>query len=535
MKQKFTVYLCLLIAIFSSCKKESLIDNQVNASAEAVKKTLDLTDGTNITFENGRMKFASQAAFQQLMTQAVADTLTPVIKHTITSLPNYNFYSYADKAYANNLDATNAIKEGKYTTLGTRPTRGEVWLEQDSLIEDQLFSQVVNSTGELEVENTVYKITPNGTFAVQASSLAALNGMLDANGMLQAQYANSLTPVDSENGFYKVNGNTYLYDTYGKVRGITSVNSTVPTEGSNPRPGGRPDRGNGFPTSPNTVINTVPYKNMDITPFNSKYTIAGKFLQSIFGDAKYKYFAGTPDRRLKVNFYSRNWLVYASTGVRAVIQKKTSLGLFSVWGPVENKDEMRLGWTPLVLKLDIPAVTMPNTTPPKDPLDVAGKMLKSHIKIKLGDQEYTGIQVSDVIDVDNAFPFLPSNWRTQINDLTFDVNAFIKEQADNQVDAFFKTIKSKIGYTSPSNKIAFVKNDRLMIDKDEQTHTASQGNGVMSRTFDFNTAIVGFSTKGDNTTYIFKPAKTIEVISGSCYAIGKLNGEWLGIAVVKQP
>lgn len=53
---------------------------------------------------------------------------------------------------------------------------------------------------------------------------------------------------------------------------------------------------------------------------------------------------------------------------------------------------------------------------------------------------------------------------------------------------------------------------------------------VMNQTFDFETAIIGVK----NGSFTFKPAKRLKLISGEVTALGKLNGEWVGISVVKK-
>jgi hypothetical protein len=220
-----------------------------------------------------------------------------------------------------------------------------------------------------------------------------LNSMLNIDGILMHQYATNLIEIDSDNGLYKVTDDIYLMDTYGCIRTGTISGGNV-NQINNIRKGTQ-----NIAESPTSAA----YSNMDVYPFGTKYTIVGKFLEGVFGDAHYKYFSNVPDRRLKVNFYNRNWLVYSSLTVRAVIQKKNFLG---IWGPVDNMDEMRLGWTPIVIKLDIPRATVPNTIPSPDLNSLVGKLLKDKIKIKLGDSEYLTLKASSVYDAHSAFPFL---------------------------------------------------------------------------------------------------------------------------------
>lgn len=508
------------LLFFASCKKELPKPSTSNLNALSSNKA-SLASYPGLTVQDGRLTFTDLQSFNNLMNRAFADSSLDEIRGNIAgSFGGSSFVSYASRGSAG------TVINGS-TPPPSRPQPFAADLEQDTLIEDTYFAEVLNVNAEIQVENVIYKVTPNGTFAVAPDHINQLNSMLDANGMLSPTAQNSMTFLDE--GLYRIDDFISFFDTYGLIRRKIQM---ISYRGAQPN-GGRPPCMNCGVPPPPSPINTAPFGNVNSYPFNSKYTAAGKLLQDVFGDPHYKYFSGSAFR-LKVNFYSRNWLIFASVGVRAVIQKKTTFIGLNIWDPVSNKDEMRLGWTPIVMKLDLPAFTMPNTTAPQDPFTVAGKISKNAVKLVLGDSEFLGLKVEDVLDANYAFPFLTGDEINKLNSFTlFDVNAFIKNQSSNEIDNLIKKVKTKLNYTAPTNKIAFIKDVQTIVEGDVMVHNSNQGNGVMSKTFNFNTAIVGF-TFGANSTYIFKPAKTIEVVKGSVYALGKMNGEWIGMAVTKQ-
>lgn len=331
MKKRLSILSLCMFALICSCKKENSLQNSSSPTDPAFQKLstarLSSMSISDISVQDGRLTFATTDAFQNLMQEALNDTTNAVIKNTVNAIAHPNFVSYSDwvstVANSNNLNARSAAGRP------VRPGNGTPEMDQDSLIDDPLFNQVVNASGEIQVENTVYKITPNGTFATVPSAVAQLNAMLDAGGMLLPQFRSSLQTVDQDAGNYKVNDDIYLTDTYGVIRtnrtlsGITYNSTGAAVVVNSARPCYPQVPGSCNVPTPTPVNSNDPFSSMDIYPFESKKGFWGALLENIFGDPHYNYYRNSSDRRLKVNFSSKNWLVYASLGVRAVIQKKT--------------------------------------------------------------------------------------------------------------------------------------------------------------------------------------------------------------------
>lgn len=130
-------------------------------------------------------------------------------------------------------------------------------------------------------------------------------------------------------------------------------------------------------------------------------------MSKLFGDPRTKQFTSDGDRRLKVNFYARNWIVFASVSVRAVVQKKRSAVLFKYWDKTSDFQELRVGWKPMEFDLNLPDFQIAGDPVPQDPFNVAGKMLAKSVNVRLGDADFLTFRTSDVLGDTNVFGVFP--------------------------------------------------------------------------------------------------------------------------------
>lgn len=87
------------------------------------------------------------------------------------------------------------------------------------------------------------------------------------------------------------------------------------------------------------------------------HTVAGKWIQSLFGRNKAFEVSFKDNRRLKTKLYYYNYLGYASIGAKTKFQKKNVVG----WSG-KNADHLYLIWNNMVLKSKLPfAVEYPHT------------------------------------------------------------------------------------------------------------------------------------------------------------------------------
>ena len=106
---------------------------------------------------------------------------------------------------------------------------------------------------------------------------------------------------------YQVKDDIYLYDSFNYKEPDEIGSSTQIIEISDPSAS---SNGSGFPYG-----DIVTYK------FDAK-TFVGKIIQSLFGRSRAHNREFTSSRRIRVNFYSVNYIVYSAIGINVKYQKK---------------------------------------------------------------------------------------------------------------------------------------------------------------------------------------------------------------------
>lgn len=532
-KTKFLSLILILLVLFgSSCKKENGIRNQLATEEVSIK--------------NGHLTF-SKNAFTNLMHESHQKKSTDVITKLISNLDGHqDFISLKQEAInihntgkLSGISLKNALR---MTLVGPQPQLPpggdpgtpadpplEPILELAELVPDPYFASVLNPEGEVEVDNTLYKVTEYGTFLIANEDKAELEGLvtnldngLDLSGDL----------VSEGEDFFSLRNHKKIFfiDTYHKMHDFGNTSSTTP------------------PT--NTIIDFPlgenVFTNVDVYEFNDAKTWAGKGLQALFGRDHFKSYNNTDKARLKINFYSTNWGAFASVGVRSVIQTRGWTGLYR---PFENFDEMRLGWSNMIIKLDVPQIEDPTAKSPVDFWNTVSNAITSNVNFRFNDQgkDYLVYRISDIIAINNIGNFLPQDIRNHLNTLIqktqnipLNAGALIESQFDKQIiERLVKIIQAKA--VDKTKGVAFSTRprgtgiDHILIPTEWEYRYNNNGDAVQSKTFDFQTMIIGL--KGDESGNIkptIKLAKTIEVISGEVIALGKLNSEWVGMSVVKK-
>lgn len=541
LSRKAFILLSVITIGLCSCKKENVASRQIETS--------DHTKNDQISIKNGRLRLTN-IAFTRLMNESHEKESVEVINAVVRSIKGHsNFISL--KQEINNYNATGKISE---ISIGNH-IKGAVLYPQDpgvpiepgcgycvpvdpirpilaldSLVEDPYFASVLNPEGEVQVDSNLYKVTEYGTFVLPPADKAEVDSLvanLD-NGLIDLSTV--LIPANEElESLFRIRNKPRirLFDTYGKGGGTPPAPPVVSTIVD-------------FPVGENVFANVAYFD------FNDAKTWAGKLLQGVFGRDHYNDFRTVSKRRMKVNFYSKNWLIFASVGVTSRLQKKVFIG----WGAVENMDEMRLGWSNMIIKLNVPQIEDPTNPAPVDFWNTATKVLTSRINFNFNQDQknYLVYRVSDIIEFDKYKHVLPFDLQNALNKLIaktnnskLDGSKLLESQLDKLaierlakiVQTFVEDKTKKIAFTTAPRGTGI---DQILIPTDWEYKYSNQKWGEMDKTFDWATAIVGASynpTTGQ-TNGIFKAAKTIQVMNAEVMGLGKLNGEWVGVGVVKK-
>ncbi|WEK21404.1 MAG: hypothetical protein P0Y49_09660 [Candidatus Pedobacter colombiensis] len=200
----------------------------------------------------------------------------------------------------------------------------------EQLIPDENFAAVLNENLEVMVENTIYKVTPYGTFMIEQPAYTGFIQRLNAIPYEEDQvlvddpfYQNRIS-----DNVYQIEEGVTLIDTYeasvNQIENVLQVQDYPVTYSATWQY--RPD------------ADAWIYDNLPTIKYGGK-TWLGKLFESIFGREEIHTENFESKRRVRVNFYNMSWGVYSSIGVSVKMQKKNWIG----WSGT-NASELRMGW-----------------------------------------------------------------------------------------------------------------------------------------------------------------------------------------------
>lgn len=334
LKRAFTKPFLFIIAIalgLNSCKK-----------ADNVPSQIDKTD--EISIKDGRLVFAHQSSFKDLMQKAHEKKSTELINNIVSNLVGHqDFISLREEAIifskTGKLSSVSLKKSLKMTlSPGKIPLQSNIDLSPpagpeleetplDSLVQDPYFASMLNPQGEIEVENAIYKVTGYGTFISAPEDKPEVDDLVDQlnNGVLEL---NNI--VTNEGGsFFKILGKFIrIYDTYGTISDQKDDKMNVQD----------------YPVTYSSTYQYRPdtdawiYDSLPTIQYGGK-TWLGKVFESIRGRDEVFTDNFESKRRVRVTFYNSSWVVYSSVGISVQMQKKNWIG----WSGTEA-NELRLGW-----------------------------------------------------------------------------------------------------------------------------------------------------------------------------------------------
>jgi hypothetical protein len=290
-----TLFFCFLLLGIFSCKDD--IYNNVDQKASS---TLSKTN-----FEV--LSFSSKDELLQAIQNGMSDDKSTIITKGST------FISLLSPCHSKTKSTDGDTGDNYYETLG-----------YDTLVPNQAFAKLINPEGEIMVKDSIYKITPNGTYYFPSSKKQIFDQLYSAD-------STSCGVLISDN-LYKISDgifriNTFKSDKYDLEN--LDNNESVSTKAGVPEPS----------------FDSFPVYDAD------HHTWIGKLIQNIIGSSKefcIKY-DGDGTRRIKGSFYFYNYGVYSEIGAQGWTDKKNWIG----WSKTAS-DELRVGWRNIVLETKIP-------------------------------------------------------------------------------------------------------------------------------------------------------------------------------------
>lgn len=203
----------------------------------------------------------------------------------------------------------------------------------DSIVPDTAFAKLLNIKGEIQVADTVYKISPRGTYYFVAS--------------LEKYFTDNFEKLEKKEGVqigektYKIDDKgIYLFESFDQdvIEDEASTLADSINESLTPQ---APPLNGSFADKVNW--DAFPTYNADAK------TIVGKVWQSLFGRNKSYYYKISKKRRVRSKFFFYDYRVHASIGAEVEMQKKNKIG----WSGTKA-DKLTLNWHHIVLEYDYP-------------------------------------------------------------------------------------------------------------------------------------------------------------------------------------
>lgn len=279
---KKVIYLFLFLIIAVSCS---------NIEETELLKSNELVIDPTIEVVDGHIKFQTTESFRDLMSQMQTNEKPELGQNFYAKLEEQGFCGL------NKVSSSSGLKSGELETV------------EDTLIPDPYFSSLLNENREIEVNGVVYKINEYGTFFGAADRLDEINEIIE-NFNSNTKSAKNATLISDY--LYEVGDGLYMFDSERIIEPIE------------PGPGGGGSGGGSGGSGGSTTSNS-PYDDIEYHSFDA-HTIVGGWIQAAFGHnrAYNRNFSST--RRIRVNFYSVNYVVYSGVGLNVKYQKKNWIG-----------------------------------------------------------------------------------------------------------------------------------------------------------------------------------------------------------------
>lgn len=362
------------------------------------------------------------------------------------------------------------------------------------LVPDDKLANMLNSKGEIIINDTLYRITKDGTFYTFKNNREILNKYVEKIDSIQEEHLG--------NDLYRYE-NVFRYDTYKNVNfeeeeEDDEVLTDVVDNESKLRT-----------SNPNMFI------DIDVSGFKKTNPHPENFISKIWakhGGRISNITRVSKDRRLNAEVYSYNNIFMYSSGVSAKVQKKMWYGGWAklkYWG----QDALRVGFrnTLVITSLKNSINNIPETIYVRD-TEKDDDIYKRCMRIVYDEKDINGLYpranvVSGISDIGNnitaftAYPILhlAGNQKVCVFHPGFwGKNANNKTEIDFYFSRGFNTISIGIKNISP---FTFMPNDHGNVES-----------------FIKNNLL--FNSKNENKTRIFK---------GTMYAAMKYNNKWHGL------
>lgn len=302
----------------------------------------DVLQPTTTSEESNLSKSEYTALFKSVDKESLKDAiLNPSSSNSVLSrgFSSQNYVSLLDVVQKDDPILSQFTKEEQDYIRNNKLTYYDLF-DYEDLVPNQNFARLLNSRGEIQVKDSVYRITPYGTLSTSANNRGELDAAMQQ--LKDGTFDENTTP------------DVKLKDTYNTLK----------------------ENGTTFHMT-RTSVEDIPYSSFPSYASES-HTFVGKQLGKIFGDRSVKHHDFMKGYRIKGSLYDYDYGVYSEVGAFVASRKKRG-GFFrrlNGWKGTKA-EELTITYRGVVLELDLkipqlklpkaPTVFSENTT-----LDIAG-------------------------------------------------------------------------------------------------------------------------------------------------------------------
>jgi hypothetical protein len=409
---------------------------------------------------NGRLIVTTHDVFANIVKQLKSEPHMPIKTRLEKSIGKENYEKFERLSIINEKNSIEGVT--------------------DTLVVDPDFAALLNAENAIQVENTVYRITPYGTFVY------LIDKEVEANEKISNYYEDvEVDETEKSKYLYEIEEGIFRYDTFGEMQDNTNEYNVE-----------------NYVVAP---LNSSPNEqDVEVHTIVNNHTIVGQWWQGLFGFTASYTRNFSSSNRVKVAFSSPNFILFTYITISIKMQKKNWIG----WSGT-NASELILGWDGITYNFNNP------------------------IPIPLNANPYQTWQPNPLWTAYEMYP--PKSNKTYIgfNLANFQLNLTSKEVAKGY-KAAFNYLKGLLSPQVPTENLAIIYNPNETTFSREDFVALNQNEIV--KTLDWATCIFRFSwnmsgSVGANNFTVVPSSFTIK--NASIFGMAKYGDKWLGIRIEK--
>lgn len=498
---KILILVLFVLSFFSSCEDQRitpnssdkmLLEQKDTSMSRLIFSSRDILANTILALRNGK-------SFRTLTTRAVSGIST--------TEPSQNFISLID---AEKNTVLSKLSQLQLDSIKNDPENLE-YSPSDSIIADAQFAQLVNANREIQVGDTVYKYFGNGVAYAPVQSIKELEDFNPERYLSTTRSSLALgtrTIVDNVH-FQALQYRVDEFDEDASIGGIGGGSSTTP----NPSSTSNILKLNDGTIIPEGNIRSINYYDKgDGSFFHRLWN--GLWGRNVVAINKF-----SKRRKLCMNFFDQNYIVYANIGTTVKMQKKVC----GIWWNIKAQEIVQ-GWNCITLKCTFDKPVIQNIPSNSSSSSAVKPEFPDWFRHQFPFQDETEL-LFHVGSLDVTTEDLNSAFRSG-------VAAGLKKLPD-----FFKNEIQKLNkpvgiYTANDNNLYMI----IAPSEKSSYNTSKETTKFYSKILPTEFSL-GFSV-GENglkfSNFQLKNCKDEYLYKGIVYAAVKYDNRWLGARIIKN-